>query len=77
MSALGQKQTSRATSVYVRYWGLSGLSDAPLRMSAYSHKRAHSIIANVVDYQVRKGIELNARHLRIDSGLDCALAAIE
>ncbi len=39
MSALGHKQTSRALVIYVRYWGESGLSGAPLRMSAYSQER--------------------------------------
>ncbi len=39
MSALGQKRTSSAMVIYVRFRGLSGRSRAALCMSAYSHKR--------------------------------------
>ncbi len=44
MTAWGQKQTSRGLPLYVRFWGLSGLSGLPLRMSAYSHKRTSQAI---------------------------------
>ena len=43
MSALGHKRTSRDIAIYVRFWGKSGLSGAPLRMSAYSHKRSFAM----------------------------------
>ncbi len=46
MTALGHKRTSRATPIYVRYWGLSGhpmsafsvLTVLALRMSAIGGK---------------------------------------
>ncbi len=56
MSAMGQKRTSRAIAIYVRFWGQSGLSVESLRMSAYSQKGTLKACANAL--KVVRGLVL-------------------
>ncbi len=51
MSAMGQKQTSSAIVIYVRFWGKSGRSGLPPGMSGFSHKRKSAMPAKEAIYR--------------------------
>ncbi len=68
MSGRGQKRTSSDMAIYVRSWGQSGLSSAPLRMSAYSQKRTLALSTEVEHWSLttlrEKLVKIGAKVVR-------------